>query len=419
MEPIEIVKEKAEYCLNCKHKPCQKACPMKTDIPHFIQKIKENNIEEAYKSLLDNNIFSPICSAICPQEEQCEGSCTRGIKGKPVKIGELEHWVNEYAKENNIKYNIISNNQKKHSVAIIGSGPAALSCAYELAKKGVNITIFEKENNLGGILRYGIPEYRLNKKDLDNTINIILSLGIQVKTNCEFGKNINIKELHKQGYEAVFLGIGAGNPTTYLLNNEKLEGIYESDDFLKKYNQGKYIHNLGKTVVIGGGNVAMDCARSAIRMGASKVSILYRRNIENMPARKIEIQEALQDNIEIIPCTKVISANGESGHIKEIEVIKTQVVDGKAVDLINTNHKINVDTFIFAIGLSPEKKILESEGITLEKGLIVIDENGKTNLNKVYAGGDVTENKSTVCKAIASGRKAAEGILKEISIPNF
>lgn len=416
MEPIEIIQEKAKYCLNCKHKPCQKACPIQTSIPSFIEKIKDNNIEEAYKILMDNNIFSPICSAICPQEDQCEGSCTRGIKSNPVDIGKLEHWVNEYAKNNSVEYHVKSKENNKHLVAVIGSGPASLSCAFELAKEGTNVTIFEKENELGGILRYGIPPYRLNKKDLDNTINKILNLGINVKTNCEFGKDINIAELKAQGYEAIFLGIGAGTPTTYSLCNEKLDGIYESDYFLKEYNQGRKIDNLGKTVVIGGGNVAMDCARSAVRMGSSKVSILYRRGIENMPARKIEIQDAIQDKVEIIPCTKVISAKGENGHITEIECIKTEVIDGKAVDLSDTNHNMKVDTFVFAIGLSPEKQLLEKEGIELEKGLVVIDENGKTNLDKVYAGGDVTENKSTVCRAIATGKKATKGIL--ISLEN-
>lgn len=411
MEPIEQVKEKAKYCLNCKHKPCQKACPMQTNIPSFIEKLKEGSIEEAYKILLDNNIFSPICSSICPQENQCEGSCTRGIRSKPVDIGKLEYWVNVYAKQNGVKYNIESNEKNKHLVAVIGSGPASLECAYELAKVGTNVTIFEKEEELGGILRYGIPPYRLNKKDLDNTINQILSLGIKVQTNCEFGKDINIESLKDQGYEAIFIGIGAGNPTIYSLCNEDLKGIYASDYFLKEYNQGKKIDNLGKTVVIGGGNVAMDCARTASRLGA-EVSILYRRDIENMPARKIEIQEAIEDGVEIVPCTKVISAKGENGHITEIECIKTEVVDGKAVDLENTNYDMKVDTFIFAIGLSPEKQLLEKEGITLEKGLIAINEKGKTNLDKVYAGGDVTESKSTVCRAIAAGKKAAKGILE-------
>ena len=216
-----------------------------------------------------------------------------------------------------------------------------------------------------------------------------------MQTNCKFGKDIDIESLRKRGYESIFLGIGATNPTIYSLCNESLKEIYTSDNFLKEYNIGKQINGLGKTVVIGGGNVAIDCARTASKLGA-EVSILYRRDIENMPARKIEIQEDIEENVKIIPCTKVISAKGKNGHIAEIECIKTVVINGKAVDLENTNYNMKIDTFIFAIGLSPEKQLLETEGITLEKGLIVIDENGKTNIDKVYAGGDVTESKSTV-----------------------
>lgn len=413
MELKEQIKDKAKYCLNCKHKPCQKACPMQTEIPSFIEKLKEGDFEDAYNILLNNNIFSPLCSTICPQEDQCEGSCTRGIKGTPVDIGKLEYLVNQYAKQNGILYDIKQTKTHNYMVAIIGAGPASLSCAYELAKQGVQVTIFEKEDKLGGILRYGIPPYRLDKDEVDNTINKILSLGIKVQTNCEYGKDINIEKLKNQGYDAIFLGIGAAIPSTYSLCNENLEGIYASDYFLKEYNKGSKNEELGKTVVIGGGNVAMDCARTASKLGAD-VSILYRRGIENMPARKIEIQEAIEDNVKIIPCTKVISAKGENGHITEIECIKTEVIDGKAVDLENTNYNMKVDTFIFAIGLSPEKQLLEKEGIKLEKGLIVIDENGKTNLDKVYAGGDVVESKSTVCRAIASGKKAAKGILKNL-----
>lgn len=414
MESKEKIKMKAKYCLNCKHKPCQKACPMQTNIPSFIEKIKENNLEEAYKILIENNIFSPICSSICPQENQCEGSCTRGIKNVSVDIGKLEYWVNFYAKQNGIIYNIKQNKKNNHKVAVIGSGPASLSCAYELAKEGTEVTIFEKEEKLGGILRYGIPSYRLNKQELDEIINKILNLGIKVQTKCEFGKDINIASLNQEGYDAIFLGIGASKPITYVLSNKDLKGIYTSDYFLKEYNQEKKIEGLGKTVVIGGGNVAIDCARSAIRMGAKEVSILYRRNIENMPARKIEIQKAKEEGVMIIPCTKVISAEGQTDFLQIIECIKTEVIEGKAIDIKNTNFNLKVDTVIFAIGLSPEEKVLEKEGLILKNGVIDINKNGKTNIENVYAGGDISESKSTVCKAIAAGKSAAKGILKDI-----
>lgn len=411
METIEEIKEKAMYCLNCKNKPCQNSCPIRTNIPEFINQIKENDIKKAYEILMDNNIFSPICSSICPQERQCEGSCTRGIKSNAVEIGKLEKWVNEYAKENSIKYQIKTKEKNSHKAAIIGSGPASLSCAYELAKKGINVTIYEKEEQLGGVLRYGIPDYRLSKTDLEDTIKKILSIGIQVKTKCELGKDIHINELKKQGYETIFVGIGAGRPNTYFLSNENLKGIYESDNFLKQYNKGKENNNIGETFIIGGGNVAIDCARSAVRMGASKVTILYRRGIENMPARRKEIQEAIEDNIEIIPYTKVIKATGKNGQIEEIECIKTKNTENKLVEIPNTEYKIKANTLIFAIGLTPEIDILEKEGLKTENGLLKVDENGKTNIEGVYAGGDVTEKNSTVCRAIAAGKKIGKSIL--------
>lgn len=414
MKQIEGIKEKANYCLNCKNRPCQKACPMQTNIPGFIEEIKNDNIENAYKILMDNNIFSSICSFICPQENQCEGSCTRGIKEKPVLIGELEQFVNCYAKEKKLKYNIEKKEDINIKVAIIGSGPASLSCAYELAKEGVSVTIFEKEESLGGILRYGIPDYRLDKKELDSVINKIINLGIEVKTKCEFGKDIHINDLKNDGYSYIFLGIGAGMPTKYSLGAGEIKGVYDSNVFLKEYNQGNYIRNLENVIVIGGGNVAMDCARSAKRMGATKVSIVYRRNIEDMPARKIEIKETLEDGIEIIPCTKVISAEEKDGYIQEIECIKTKVIEGKAVDIENSNFKMKTNCFVFAIGLLPEKDFIEREGLYLENGLVKINEKGETNIDRVYAGGDLTESKSTVCRAIAAGKKSAKSILDKI-----
>ncbi len=414
MQTIETIKEMASYCLGCKHKPCKNACPVKTDIPLFIEKIKENNIKEAYKILIDNNIFSFICSSICPFENQCEGSCTRGIKGNAVNIGKLEHWVNEYSRENKFEYNIIQKVKNRHKVAIIGSGPASLSCAYELAKEGINVTIFEKENELGGVLRYGIPVYRLDKTNLDSIISKILKLGIRVETNCELGKNITLNDLKNDGFEYIFLGIGASNPSTYILSEERLEGIYDSSSFLKRYNQSENIEKLGKTIIIGGGNVAIDCARAAVRMGSSDISILYRKDIENMPARKTEIKEALKENISIIPYTKVIRAKGNQGKLAEIECVKTALVDGRFIDMENSNYIREVDTIIFAIGLLPESRVLKNEGLSLENGLIKINELGKTNLKNVYAGGDVTRGKATVCKAIADGKNVALNILSNL-----
>lgn len=413
MEDKQEIIDIAKRCLNCKHRPCQNACPMKTNIPDFIAKVKEEKFGEAYDILLENNIFSNICSTICPQEDQCEGSCVRGIKGEPMPIGRLERFVNDWAKENNYTYkmNKIDYNNKK--VAIIGSGPASISCAMELAKNKIKSTIFEKDELLGGILRYGIPDFRLNKDILEHIIQNAKDMGIEMKTNIEFGKDVNLKELQNE-YDAVFLGIGAETPSTYKLADEEYPSIYKSDYFLKRYNEGKCIENLGTTVVIGGGNVAMDCSRTAVKMGAKKVYVLYRRAKENMPARDIEIKEAMEDGVEFEFTTKVIQAFGDNNKLTQIECIKTVVEDGKAVDIEGSNFNMDVDTVIFAIGLTPNAELLEKQGIELERGLAKIDENGMTNIEGVFAGGDVTESKSTVCRAVAAGRKAAVGIGKYI-----
>jgi len=414
MESVEEIKIKADYCLNCKLKPCQNACPMNTNIPEFIQYIKKNDIRAAYNVLINNNIFSPICSAICPQEFQCESKCSRGIKSKPVSIGKLEYWVNEYARKNSFQYKLNKKNDNWHKVAIIGSGPASLSCAYELVREGFDVTIFEKEDKLGGILRYGIPEFRLNKEQLDNIIKQILDIGVKVKNRCELGKNISIKELREQGYEFIFIGIGAGKARTYSVSDDKLNNIFTSDFFLKQYNSKNKIKELGKTIVVGGGNVAMDCARSALRMGASEVSILYRRSFESMPARKIEIKEAVDEGIKILPNTKVISAEGLNERITKIDCIKTIKSGEQIKDLEGSNYSMQADSLIFAIGLLPELNILEKEGLKMKNGLLETDDEGRTNLLGVYAAGDVKEGKSTVCKALAAGRKVAQNIIKKV-----
>ena len=296
MENIADIKEKAKYCLNCKLKPCSKGCPMNTNIPEFIEKIKEENFEEAYYILKENNIFSHICSIICPQEDQCEGSCVRGIKSTPTSIGKLEQFVNEWAIENKLQNKKIEIKQERNEkIAVIGSGPAGIECAYELRKNGYQVTIFEKENDFGGILTYGIPDFRLSKKHVNEIIEMLQKLGVKFELGKELGKNLHIEDLKKE-YDAIFLGIGAEVPSKYDLGD--FEQIYDSDYFLKMYNNNKKIENLGNVVVIGGGNVAMDCSRAAVRMGAESVSILYRRDAENMPARKIELEEAIEDGVK-------------------------------------------------------------------------------------------------------------------------
>lgn len=413
MEDIEKIQEKANWCLNCKTKPCSlNGCPMKTDIPEFIQKIKTGEYEEAYKILMDNNIFSHVCSLVCPQEEQCEGSCIRGIKQTPTRIGELEKFVNEWANQNNIEYKISKKPKNGKKVAIIGSGPAGLECSIELLKNGYDVTIFEKDEIPGGILWYGIPDFRLPKDMPKKIIEKVKNLGAKIQTNIEFGKDITLEQL-RRSYDSIFIGIGATKSTVYSLAEEQVDYIYKSDEFLKAYNENKFVKALGKVIVIGGGNVAMDAARTAVKMGAESVKILYRRDETHMPARKIELEDAIKDGVEFVPLTRVISANVENGKTQNVNCIKTEIIDGKAVDVENTEFTVEANTVIFAIGLKPEKSVLEKEGIALNDwGMIEIDENGKTNLEGVFAGGDVTENKSTVCRALAAGKKAAIGIIK-------
>lgn len=412
MENIDKVLEKASKCLNCKNAMCRKGCPIATNIPSFISKIKENNFEEAYYILQENNIMSEICSTICPVENQCMGSCIKGIKDKPIEINYLEKFINNWANEHNITYEPKVEPLKNRKVAVIGAGPAGLACAVELRKAGINVTIFEKEEKCGGILEYGIPDFRLQKNIVENLINRVMSLGINIKTCVEFGKDISVESLKKEGYEDIFLGIGAQKLGTYKLTDRETQDILKSDELLKKYNTGDRIKNLGITVVIGGGNVAFDSARAAIRMGAKEVYILYRRNEELMPARKIELEEAIEDGVKVIFQTKVTGAKIEKGRIKELECIKTKIENNEAVEIEDSRYTMKANTVIFAIGAKANEELFEKIGIKTEHGLVYVNENYMTNIEGVYAGGDTVETKSSVCRAIATGKKAAKAILE-------
>ena len=413
---MKEIKDIANYCLNCKTKPCSiKGCPIQTEIPEFITEIKNENFKKAYDILQKNNILSYVCSLICPQEEQCEGNCVRSIKSNATSIGKLEKFINEWAKQNNYKYefDIKAKNGKK--IAVIGSGPAGLECATELLKNGYEVDIYDKESIPGGILQYGIPDFRLSKEIVKEVIDTRKDMGAKFILNQEFGKDFTIKDL-KEKYDAIFLGIGATKQTKYNLSEEKLDEIYLSDEFLKSYNDQKYIKDLGIVAVIGGGNVAMDCARAAKRMGAKKVKILYRRDRAHMPAREVELEEALKDGVEFKELVRVDSANAKEGKIESLNCVKTQIIDGKAVDVEeNADFVEEANTIIFAIGQKTDKVLLEKEKIELTSwGSIIIDEDGKTNLDNVYAGGDNTEDIATVCWALAAGKRAAKGIIKNI-----
>lgn len=406
----------ANNCLNCKVKPCSvKGCPIHTNIPEFISEVKNENYQKAYDILQENNICSYICSLVCPQEEQCEGSCVKGIKSNPVNIGELEKFVNEWAIENNYEYKIEKKQSNGKKVAVIGSGPAGLACGAELLKEGFSVDIYEKEDIPGGILVYGIPDFRLSKDKVNDLINKIKKLGANFITGKELGKDFSLEEISSK-YDAVFLGIGAPKSTTYNLSDQEICGVYKSDEFLKAYNENEFIKNLGKVVVIGGGNVAMDSARAAIKMGAKEVKILYRRDRAHMPAREIELDDAIKDGVKFKELVRVISADTENGNIKNVNCIETEIVDGKAVDKVDAkNYKEEANTVVFAIGLKPDKNLLQTQGIELDDwGYVKVDENGKTNSENVYAGGDNTESKATVCRALAAGKRAAQGIIKNL-----
>ena len=406
------IQNKANYCLSCINKPCLNGCPLKNDIAGFIKLIKEGKLEEAYQLLSETTILESICGRICPHSKQCQGSCIRGIKGKPVSIGELETYIGDLAIKNNWDY-FTPKKEMNKKVAIIGSGPAGLSCAAFLRKQGIQVTIYEKHDYLGGLLRHGIPEFRLPKEILDKTINKIISLGINVNLKKELGKNLFLEELEKE-YDAIFIGIGANISSTMNIVGEQLEGVYGGNELLENEN---YPELLNKTVIVqGGGNVAMDVARTLNKLGA-KVKIIYRRSEKEMPAEQKEIKEAKEEGIEFILQNNILKINGKD-HVESIECIKTELVEvenerPRPQNIEGSNYIIDCDYVVMAIGGKPEEDIVKSLGIELDyKKKIIINELGQTSNNKIFAGGDITNTPSTVAYAARSGKDAAVNITK-------
>lgn len=409
----EKIEQMADYCLNCKIKPCQKGCPLGNDIPEFIKNVKEKNYNEAYKVLCRTTVLESICGRICPHMSQCRGKCVRGIKGEPVEIGNLEAFVGDVALKNNFKMDEDIINKKDKKVAIIGSGPAGLTCAAFLARKGYCVTIFEKKDKLGGLLRYGIPEFRLGKDTLDKTINKILELGINIELNKELGVNVSLEDL-RMNYDAIFISIGANIPWKMGIEGEELKGVYGGNSLLEYNLHPEY---KGKNVaVIGGGNVAMDCARTINKMGANKVTIIYRRAEEQMPAERKEIEDAKNEGIEFLFQTNIVKILG-SECVQKVECIKTELIQKEGetrlspVNVEGSNFKLNMDYVVMAIGSMPEEKIVNSLGLELDKkGYIKVDENHETSIKNVFAGGDVAGTKATVAWAARTGRDVAEYI---------
>lgn len=413
---MEDVKQKAEYCLNCKVKPCQKGCPLENDIPEFIKNVKEENYEKAYQVMCKTTVLQSICGRICPHYSQCMGKCIRGIKSHPVSIGELEYFVGDLALKNkySMDENICEKNNKK--IAIIGSGPSGLTCAAFLARSGYSVTIYEKYKKLGGILRHGIPEFRLSKDILDDVIDKILSLGINVEYEKELGVNLDLKELEKN-YDAVFIAIGANVPWNMGIKGEELNGVFGGNTLLERNEHPDY---KGKNVaIIGGGNVAMDCARTINKMGANKVTVIYRRAEEQMPAEEKEIEDAKKEGIEFLFQTNIVKVIGDNeNNVSKIECIKTELVkkDGESrlvpIDIENSNYELDMDYVIMAIGSTVEKNIIDKLGIECDKnGYIIVNENYETSIKNVFAGGDVIKNKATVAWAARNGRDVAKHII--------
>lgn len=413
----EEIQKYTEQCLNCKIKPCSnKGCPLQNNIPEFIKLLKENNIEEAYYTLLETSILGSICGRICPHFKQCMGSCVRGIKGESVQIGKIEAYISDYGLEHDLIKNIeIKNTLKGKKVAVIGGGPAGLTCSYFLAKNGADVTIFEKYQELGGILSHGIPEFRLDKNILKKTIERILSLGIKVEYNMELGRNLNIKDL-SNSYDAIFLGIGANISIKMNIPGEELQGVYSGNELLEKNNQPDYKGK--KVAVIGGGNVAMDTSRTIKRLGADKVYVIYRRAEEQMPAETKEIEAAKEEGIEFLFQNNITKILGKYS-VEKIECIKTELVQKEGetrlspVNIEGSNYLIDMDYVVMAVGSKPEDKIIEE----FEKnkwGYVAIDENMKTSIPKVYAGGDIIGGKATIAWAARYGRNAAYSIIEDL-----
>ena len=409
---MKEIEEIRSYCLNCKNSQCRiKGCPLDNCIPEFIHEIDS---KKAYEILCNTTVLPAICGRICPHEKQCEGSCIRGIKGETVSIGAMEAYIGDLSIENNYELSIeVDERAKDKRVAVIGSGPAGLTCAAFLARRGVKVTIYEKHDKLGGLLTHGIPDFRLPREVVEKTIEKILDLGVETKLNQELGRDFEIEDLAKK-YDAVFVAIGANIPAKMNVEGEGLEGVY-GGNYLLEYN--KHPNYTGKKVaIIGGGNVAMDSARTIKKLGASEVYVIYRRAEEQMPAEKKEIADAKKEGIEFLFQTNIVKILGKE-KVEKLECIKTELVKKEGenrlspVNIEGSNFILDMDYVVMATGSKPENNIIEKFEKN-EYGYIKIDENMQTSISKVFAGGDIVGQKATVAWAARSGRDAAEKILK-------
>ena len=436
----EIAVEEANRCLNCKNRPCVNGCPVNIDIPEFISEIKEGKFEEAYQIINKSSSLPAVCGRVCPQESQCEKVCTLGIKFEPVGIGRLERFVADYHNSNNAE-EIEVPASNGHKVAIVGAGPSGLTCAGDLAKKGYKVTIYEALHTAGGVLVYGIPEFRLPKTIVAKEVETLKKLGVEIVTNVVIGRTLTIDELFEMGFEAVFVGSGAGLPRFMNIPGESLKGVYSANEFLTRSNLMKSylddpvtpIMKGGKVAVVGGGNVAMDAARTALRLGAEKVYIVYRRSMEELPARKEEVEHAEEEGIDFRLLNNPIEIIGyensedprdpKNGFVTGIKCIKMELGEPdesgrrRPVEVEGSEFVLDVDTVVMSIGTSPNPLIKDTtKGLEVNKyGGIIVNEEGLTSRDAVYAGGDAVTGAATVISAMGAGKLAAKSIDEYLS----
>ena len=429
----QMAVEEATRCLSCKNKPCVSGCPVNVPIPDFIAKVAEGDFEAAYEVITSENALPAICGRVCPQENQCEGKCIRGIKGMPVGIGRLERFVADYHMAH-AKAAPAKIEKNGHKVAVVGSGPSGITCAGELIKKGYDVTVFEALHKPGGVLSYGIPEFRLPKALVAREIKTVEDLGVRIEPNVIVGRSITIDELMEDGYEAVFVGSGAGLPRFLNIPGENYLGVYSANEFLTRVNLMKGYKfpevptpvKIGKRVaVVGAGNVAMDAARTAKRLGAEEVYIVYRRSEEEAPARLEELHHAKEEGIIFRFLNNPAAILGdENGWVKGMEIVKQELGEPDAsgrrrpVPIEGSNYTIDVETVIIAIGQSPNPLIRQTTpGLDTQKwgGIIVNEETMESSKENVYAGGDTVTGAATVILAMGAGKKAAAAIDAKLS----
>ncbi len=436
----EIAVEEAKRCLNCKNRPCVTGCPVNVNIPDFIMRIKAGDFEGAYRIINETSSLPAVCGRVCPQETQCESKCSMGVKFEPVGIGRLERFVADWHNANATE-KAVPPAPNGHRVAIVGSGPSGLTCAGDLAKKGYKVSVFEALHTAGGVLVYGIPEFRLPKAIVAKEVETLKDLGVDVQTNVVIGKTLTVDELFGMGYEAVFIGSGAGLPNFMNIPGESLKGVYSANEFLTRSNLMKAyldkpvtpIMKGGHVAVVGGGNVAMDAARTALRLGAEHVYIVYRRSMDELPARREEVEHAMEEGIDFRLLNNPVEILGYSnpenprdpknGFVTGMRCIKMALGEPDAkgrrrpVPIPDSEFTLDVDTVIMAIGTSPNPLIKDTtEGLSVNShGGIIVNENGLTSRENVWAGGDAVTGAATVISAMGAGKIAAKAIDEALS----